>query len=207
MKLNQCRLSGIFLTLSMVGFAAILGGCGQQNTQRDNVNATNAADAQARWQDLAPAEGTFTGTVLLAQTHQSFAMTVDLSRSTKPAPSAQSQDPSESVSVPVLTGDMSFPVLENLKKVDTNIQDYFDDLRNFSALTAPMGINVRANFLEGTFDGTNLTLPYSVSGSSGIYGELNGQLSGGNFTGKWLAEEPTSMVGTFSLVLTSGSGS
>jgi len=123
----------------------------------------------------------------------------------EPARSSQSQDPSESVSIPVLTGPMSFPALENLQNED--IADQLDDLRNFSALTAPMGLNWRANITDGTFDGTNLVLPYSVSGSSGIYGELNGQLSGGHYAGTWLAEEPSSTVGTFDLVVTPGSGS
>jgi hypothetical protein len=202
-KSNKSRLSGVLFTLSVVSCASLVG-CGQQNTQRDNVNASNAADAQARFQDLAPAEGNYSGTVLLSQSHQSFAMNLSINRIMEPARSSQAQDPSESVSIPVLNGNMSFPALENLQHEDPSSR--LDDLSNFTPLTDPMGQNLRANIQEGTFDGTTLVLPYSVEGASGIYGELSGQLSGGHFVGNWTSEEASGMVGTFDLVVTPRSG-
>lgn len=205
MKPHKTRFLVLFVVPAVASFSILASGCGQQNTQRNNINAQDAADAQAKYQDLAPAEGQYTGTVLLAQTHQSFAMQLSLSRQMEPARSAQSQDPSESVSIPILEGPMSFPVLDALENED--VTDQLEDILHFKALTAPMGLNWRANLKNGTFDGTNLVLPYSVGNSSDIYGELNGQLVDGHYTGNWLAEEPSSTVGTFDLVVQNGSGS
>jgi hypothetical protein len=173
-------------------------GCGQQNTQRDNINAQDTADAQARYQDLAPTEGNYTGTVLLAQTHQNFAMSLNVRRIMQPAHSPQSQDPSESVSIPELIGNIRFPALDSLS---------LEDLPSFTALTDPMGGNLRANIQDGSYDGTTLVLPYSVNGATGIYGELSGQLVNGHFTGSWFSEEPSGTVGTFDLTIAPGSAS
>jgi len=173
-------------------------GCGQQNTQRDNINAQDTADAQARYQDLAPTEGNYTGTVLLAETHQPFAMKLNVRRIMQPAHSSQSQDPSESVSIPELTGNIGFPALEHKSE---------EELAKLTALTDPMGGNTQANIQDGGYDGTTLVLPYSVNGATGIYGELIGQLVGGHFTGTWISEEASGTAGTFDLMITPGSGS
>ena len=85
--------------------------------------------------------------------------------------------------------------------------DQLEDMLKFKALTAPLKFNWTARIQNGTFDGTNLVLPYSLGSSSDIYGELTGQLRNGHYTGQWIAEEPSSTVGTFDLVVQNGSGS
>ena len=56
-----------------------------------------------RIQDLGPAAGEYSGTVLLSGTHQSFAMNLSLSRLMYPRARRNLGDRSESVSIPVLT--------------------------------------------------------------------------------------------------------
>jgi hypothetical protein len=179
------------VTTALFGLSA----CGSQNTQRDNVDQQNSANAQAKFSDLAPAEGTYTGNMTLSRSHQPFAITLQITRT--PNTAAAPQAPSESFSRWILTGNMSFTALSNVSPAD-----FFD----FQELTDPMGGNASVSFNQGDLDISNsqLTLAYSVPNSvDPNYGQLIGTLTNGRYSGTWTAS-PVGTAGTFDLIQTTG---
>jgi hypothetical protein len=198
MKFNATFRSALLLAL----LAQILGtaGCGQQNSERQSVLKQDDADTQAKFDDLAPADGLYTGPLYLKSTDQVFTVNLDIKRVTEPEHSQDSQDPSDTISVPKLSGAMTFPALDNISQ---------EDRASFGALMDPMGHYTTATFDYGDFDPstTQLTLPYSVSGSTGTYGEMSGTLvinpNTGlyHFSGSWFSK-PFGTVATFELDVT-----
>src|SRR5581483_10383853 len=88
----------------VVSFAA----CGQQNTARENLANEDEAAVQAKYQDLAPAEGKYTGHVTLGGSYQSFDAVLEIHRSMENVRNPESTDPSATVSLPRLSGDFRF---------------------------------------------------------------------------------------------------
>lgn len=186
----------LFINGIFVFFAVNLLSCGPQPTARDRVNAQYDADQKAKESDLAPAEGTYKGTMLLAESHQKFDFRLEVRRIVHNERAPQSQNPSETVQIPKLSGSLSFPALDRLSIVD---------YANFQALLNPLGGFSRVMFDYGDYNPNTkiLVLPYAVPGySSGNFGELTGNLNTSHFTGKWFAK-PFGDVGTFDATLTS----
>jgi hypothetical protein len=181
----------------ILGLGAGASGCGEQATQRQDQIKQDNADTQAKYADLQPADGTYTGLVHLISTDEDFAVTLDIQRVYEPEQSQNSQDPSETVSIPKLSGQMTFTALKNLSLADYS---------HFGPLLDPMGGFSIATFDYGDFNPTNnqLILPYSVAGATGTYGELTGTLAPDpqtgiyHYSGSWFSK-PFGTVGTFEL--------
>lgn len=177
----------------LVAFAAGVSGCGPLGTHRDNINAENDADAQAKTQELQKAAGTYSGQVTLAVSDQRFDVVIDLEVIPQNAHSANSVDPTVVAKIPVLGGSMHFPAMDNLGA---------DDLSDFSGLTDPMGQCSRVNIDFGDYNASTneILLPYTIPNySTGSYGELSGTFTHGatqdRFTGQWTSK--LGLAGTF----------
>jgi hypothetical protein len=171
-----------------LGFSA----CGQGQTTRQALGAQDEADSSTKFQELAPAEGDFTGQLTLASSGQKFAAILRLRRQYENVHSDQSTDPTATTAVPKLGGDLRFTALEGLPE-----EDYPD----FSALIDPMGHSTVMTFTFGDYTPSSgaIVLPYMVNGySQGNYGQLSGKLSASQIQATWTAN-PFGTVGTLEL--------
>jgi hypothetical protein len=192
------RISRVIAIKGVLG-AMILGAasCGQPGTLRQNVISQNDAAIKQKYQELAPAEGAYQGTFVLTGSGQSFDATIFLKRSMQTQRDPQSDDPSQTVSLPTLAGCLRFPAISNLQP---------DDWPGFHALLGPLGGNAVVTFDLGDYDPSSqqLVLPYNVAGSSGgTYGELTGTLKNGQYQGDWFSK-PYGDAGTFNLNILAG---
>jgi hypothetical protein len=180
--------------LATVGVVSSFSACGQQNTARQTAIAQNDADTDAKYQDLAPADGTFTGNIVLSSSKQTFAMTIQLQRVYETTKSPDSQDPSDSIKIPKLGGNISFPALTATNGLTGDYQ--------FGELFDAMGLHSSVFIDYGDYDPTDnsLILPYTISELSTDYGQLSGTLINGHFSGSWFSKGSTlGTVGTFEL--------
>ncbi len=173
----------------------IASACEQQSYQAD-VSSQNNADTQATWDQLAPAEGTYKGTMHLAASNQDFECELQVQRliKTENTP-ATTADPTQTVQVPQLGGSLHFKVIDRLyQDKDSSL---FSD---FNSLLEPMGLQYSVLFDHGDYQSQTqiMTLPYSVIGYDKIYGELTGTLSNGEYKGTWTSKNDGT-VGTFDL--------
>ena len=130
----------------------------------------------------------------------SFDATLELDRVYVNARLSGSEDPTQTLNLPQLSGSMTFTLLEK-----TSVSDY----KNYSDIINPMGGFSTVLFDYGDYDTHThlLVLPYGVSGyNQGNFGELQGELKDGTFTGTWFAK-PLGVVGKFSFVQTQGDSS
>lgn len=178
--------------------AILASSCGQPGTLRQNEISQDQASIQAKFKELAPAEGVFTGSVTLDGSGQAFDATITIKRTMETQRDPQSDDPSDTVSLPTLTGSLRFPAIDNLQPAD---------YPGFHALLDPMGGYATVLFDLGDYDPSTqqLVLPYTVPGySSGNFGELTGTLTNGTYQGDWFCK-PLGDTATFSFQLqTSG---
>jgi hypothetical protein len=173
--------------------------CGQSQNHRQSTRAQNEANTQAALKDLKPAEGHFEGTMQMTKSGHTYDVTLDLVRIFENVRQGQSSDPTQTVNVPKLQGAMRFPVLDK-DKTDVSERGRYNEILN------PMGGFSTAQFNSGDFDPDThlMVLPYNVSGYSlGNFGELQGKLENGTFTGHWFSK-PLGNVATFSLKMITG---
>lgn len=181
-----------------VGILALVSAsCGQPATLRQDEVSQDDAATQEKYAELAPAEGIFQGSITLTGSGESFDSTVVIKRTMQTERNPQSDDPSDTVSLPTLTGCLRFPALENLP---------LNDWPGFHELLGPLGENITVTFDLGDYDPSTLqlVLPYTVSGySGGTYGELSGALQNGKYHADWFSK-PYGDAGTFDLTLQPG---
>jgi hypothetical protein len=192
--------------ISYFCIAVAMSACGQQSTERQSVLKQDDADSNAANQDLAPADGIYNGPLHLFSVEQVFTVKLDVHRVMEPEHSQDSQDPSDTIMVPKLSGSMTFAALSATDNDNSVVlKDGY-----FGPLMDPMGGFSMANFSYGNFDPANnnqLVLPYSVTGVTGTYGQLSGTLTLNSatglyhYSGTWSAN-PFGDVGSFELDVT-----
>jgi hypothetical protein len=92
---------------------------------------------------------------------------------------------------------MEFPAIANLGSAA------YGTLPDLMAATGGNG-TVSFTYGDYTPNTNTITLPFTVSGYTGDYGEVIGTLSGDDFSGKWLSES-SKYVGTFDVRRCGGS--
>ena len=190
----------IFLILGVIWISLLASSaCELQKTAREKANLQYSSDKQTKYKELEPAEGTFSGSMHLIESDQDFNVLLEVKRVTMIERAPQSQNPSETIEVPKLSGAMTFSALTHF-----DLRDY----GNFQELLKPMGGFLRVIFDFGDFSSLsqNLILPYSIPGYSlGTFGEISGVLQNGHFKGTWFAN-PFGDVGTFDIVKITSDG-
>ncbi len=184
----------------MIVLASLLAGCNEHAPLRENSNAQNAVLTQSKMQELAPAEGTFTGKMVMKRKKSDVAYdcTIIFTREIQTVRSPTS--PTETVDQPGLTASLEFAVFQGLTPGE------FESIAsNYQELIRPLGLSPRAASSAGNYSPTTRSLGfgYTVSGDSqpGDFGKISGRLSedGTRFIGKWTARQ-LGRVGQFELV-------
>ena len=190
MEIKPILLALSVIILSFFGNSA----CDVQRTAREKISLQYNSDRQNKYAELNPAEGTFSGLMHLKASDQNFLCLLTLQRVSIIERAPQSQNPSETIEVPKLSGSMTFPALANM-----DIQDY----GNFQELLSPLGGNMRVLIDYGDYSpmSQNLILPYSIPGYAQTYGEISGRIVNNHFIGTWFSS-PLGEVGTFDIVRT-----
>jgi hypothetical protein len=192
MKMNQCLgLCAVILSF--------LSSCGTQNTYRSDAQQNSDLETQIKTQELSPVANTYCGEMLLTQSKRNFQVVLTLYVGHQNEQSPASQDPTDIVQVPVLQGSMTFPAFSNSGGApDDSLPD----------LTAAMGNHGSISFTSGDYNATQnqLSLPYTVAGYTGDYGQITGTLQGNQLSGSWSANSFTNF-GTFVLTQCSSSNS
>jgi hypothetical protein len=174
--------------------ATLMAGCGQQNTDHENLNAQYNADSQAEYEKQQPADAVWTGKVHLIQSDQDFDATLSIHREWVNSHVSGSPDPTSTTELPTLKGNLDFAVLDE-KDIAS------DDLSN---LRMPLGQGDSAQFDFGNYsDKTQvMVLPYSVAHYAlGTFGSLSGKITGNHYQGTWYANYiQGGKVGTFDFV-------
>lgn len=183
------------LLLFGINWIALFGNCAcdVQRTAREKVNLQYNSDRQNKYKELEPAEGTFSGLMHLIASNQDFIFRLEIKRVSIIERAPQSQNPSETIEVPKLSGAMTFPALIHL-----DLRDY----GSFQELLNPMGGFLRVIFDFGDYSPTsqNLILPYTIPGYAfGSFGEVSGILQDGHFRGTWFSN-PFGDVGVFDII-------
>jgi hypothetical protein len=164
--------------------------CGSPVNHRQATRDQHEADVQVEMRDLGTAEGHYEGTVVLAKDGHSYGAVLDLQRVYENMRLTQAEDPTQTINLPKLSGSLKFPFLEKVS---------VDSFKKYADLTNPMGGFSILLFDFGDYDPQTqlLVLPYGVNGyDQGSFGELQGKLSDGVFTGSWWAK-PLGEVGSF----------
>jgi hypothetical protein len=177
-----------FLFLAVCSISA----CGTSTSHRQTQRDQNEADSNAQMSDLGPAEADYDGTMTMVQSQQSLRVKLSIKRVYENVRPRQPQDPTQTINLPKLSGFLRFPVLD---KMDPS------DYGHYSEIINPMGGFSTVLFDYGDYDPKTklMILPYNVSGyNQGSFGELQGELHGGVFTGTWFAK-PLGVVGHFVL--------
>ncbi|MEO5968955.1 MAG: hypothetical protein ABIQ95_03435, partial [Bdellovibrionia bacterium] len=194
------KIKTILLRLGVIWIALLSGSaCEAQKTAREKANLQYSSDKQTKYKELEPAEGIFSGSMHLIDSDQDFSVLLEVKRIIMIERAPQSQNPSETIEVPKLSGAMTFPALSHL-----DLRDY----GYFHELLGPMGGFLRVMFDFGDYSSLsqNLILPYTVAGYSlGNFGEVSGILHDGHFKGTWFAN-PFGDVGTFDIVKITSTG-
>ena len=182
------------LQLGVIWIAVYAGSaCELQKTAREKANLQYSSDKQTKYKELEPADGIYSGSMHLINSDQDFRVLIDVKRTSIIERVPQSQNPSETIEVPKLSGSMTFPALTNL-----DLRDYL----HFQELLKPMGGVLIVTFDFGDYSALSqsLILPYTVPGyASGLFGEVSGTLQGDHFIGTWFTN-PLGDVGTFDLI-------
>jgi hypothetical protein len=188
------KIKAILLQLGVI-WITLLGSsaCEAQRTAREKVNLQYNSDKQTKFEELEPAEGLFFGPMHLIASNQSFDCQIEIKRVSIIERAPQSQNPSETIEVPKLSGSMSFP---GLARIDSR------DYGNFQEILTPLGGFIRVLFDYGDYSpmSQKLILPYTVPGYTQTYfGEILGNIKDGHFVGTWFSNA-VGDVGTFDLV-------
>jgi hypothetical protein len=188
------RMNALLLQIGIVWFALFSSSaCDLQKTAREKANLQYDSDKQTKFKELEPSEGQFIGSMHLIASDQNFDVVLNVKRVIMIERAPQSQNPSETIEVPKLSGSMSFLALSNM---DPRDYAYFQELLK------PMGGYLIVTFDFGNYSSLSksLILPYIIPNqSNGPFGVISGILEGDHFKGTWFAN-PLGNVGTFDLI-------
>jgi hypothetical protein len=138
--------------------------------------------------------------VVLSASGQAFDANIIVKRTLETRRDPQSDDPTQTVSIPTLGGSLHFPAVQEI------LDHHPEDIPGFHELLDPLGMFATVTFDLGDYNPATqqLVLPYDVPGyAGGSFGELTGTLSGGKFTGDWFSK-PFGDAGTFVLTVEPG---
>lgn len=164
--------------------------CGQTPSHRQSEQEKSETNSQAGQKDMAPAIGRFEGKMLMYATNVRYDAVIDTTVIYQVMPSPI--DPSQTISVPKLNGNITFPILKG----------YGSSYPKYKELLIPMAFYTTVSFTSGDFDPSthNLNLPYTVKDlPNSTYGELQGTLVNDTYTGTWMTRVD-GVVGEFVLV-------
>lgn len=165
-------------------------GCGQTPSHRQSEKKQTESDVQSAKQDLLPALGRFEGQMLMYATNKRYNAVLDCTIIYKVIQSPQ--DPSQTISIPKVSGTLTFTVLMNLHGASP--MKYMD-------LLGPMAFYNLVGFNSGDYDPDthDFNLPYSVPEfPNDVWGQLQGKLDHDVFLGQWTTKVDGT-VGRFQL--------
>ncbi|MBI3555656.1 MAG: hypothetical protein HY074_05295 [Deltaproteobacteria bacterium] len=193
-------------TTLLIGFAVMISGCNEHAPLRENTNAQNAVLTQSKLQELAPAEGSFAGRMLMKVPQGKekeakflpYDCTITISHSIQNMRTSTS--PTETVDVPILKATLNFDIFEGLSN------DQFEAvIDQYREITYPMGLNRYITTDVGNYNPASRTVnfPYTVGGDTlgTTFGDISGKLSedGQHLTGYWKVPR-LKMTAAFDLV-------
>lgn len=192
----QTKLTTGYAVLALLGVSALTPSCGQLSSHRESVMNQQIADSQAKFDELQPAEGTFTGQMRLTGSGEIFTANLTILRVMDNLRTTQSTDPSVTVALAKLSGNLRFPAID---RIDSSDHSEFTD---YSEILNPLGGLETALIDFGDYNPRNqqLVLPYNVASyTQGSFGEFSGTLDQNHFSGTWFSK-PYGVVGSFDLV-------
>lgn len=195
---NPVRSGSMSAILAVLCVSLLTPSCGTQNSHRESAMDQQVADSQAKYQELAPAEGAFSGQMRLSRSGESFTSTLTIQRVMDNTRTTQSTDPSVTVALAKLSGNLRFPAIDRIDSTDRS------EFTDYAEILNPLGGLGTALIDFGDFNPRNqqLVLPYNVASyTQGSYGELSGTLTQDHFTGTWFSK-PYGTVATFDLIKT-----
>jgi hypothetical protein len=170
---------------------AVINGCNKATSHRTSQRAEDEANSNAEEKDIKPAAGKFVGKMVMTNSHQMFDVVLETRIIYKVVRSTNG-DVTLPISVPILMGNMSFPVLAHVTS---------DDMLNYSELLDPMGNYTMMTFEDCDYDPQThaFACPYNVPEfHDGAFGEVYGKLEKGKFVGTWTSRIQSN-VATFTL--------
>jgi hypothetical protein len=184
------RRSLIFLIFTLqtlvTGF-----GCGQSPSHRESEKKQIESNVKEAKIDISPALGRFEGPMLMYAANKRYDTIVESALIYKVIPSPV--DPTQYVSVPKISGYLTFAVLRH---------QFWERTMELMDLLRPMAFYSLVSFTSGDYDPEthDLNLPYSIPDRPNtVWGELQGKLIGGVFSGTWRTRTD-GVVGEFSLI-------
>jgi hypothetical protein len=185
--------NGLFLTFSaLAATLALAAGCNEHAPLRENADAQNTALEQARFTELAPAEGTYKGTVKLYSDNNNYDVVIKIHRRRENM--GNPSQPTETIRRPQLEAEIEFTALMNVPYEErSQHRALFDPMGWFNPVTVDFGVYTPST--------KTLNLPYIVPGYSATtnYGEFSGTLDGRRFCGTWWTK-PLGEVGSFDVL-------
>jgi hypothetical protein len=168
-----------------------LEGCGQTPSHRQSEKKQIESNVQTAKKNVLPALGRFEGQILMYQTKREYVAVLEATVIYKVIPAPQ--DPTQTISVPRISGNLSFPLLQRIRDLSYN---------NYMELLLPMAGYIGLSFDNGDYDPDThqLNLPYPVRQfPNEIWGQLTGELVNDVFSGKW-STRTHGVVGEFNLI-------
>lgn len=194
--------SGGLRTAAGLGFILLASGsCDSQSIYNSQSQQQDTEDVAARIAELQPAVGTYCGSVHMIQSDQDYQANLKLQIVEQNEHSSTSQDPTDTVRVPMLGGNLSFPALANQGQAGySTLPDLIQATGGYGAV----------GFTYGDYNPLDKTvnLPFSLPGAAAgsTYGSLVGTLDDSGLAGQWYSQS-SQLLGTFTFTLcNSGSG-
>jgi hypothetical protein len=176
----------------------LLAGCDSQDLYNSQNQKQATTEADAKIAALQPAVGRYCGKMHMIESDQDYDTNLSLQVVQQNIHSSTSQDPTDTVRVPMLAGSLRFPA------IDAAGSDAYSTLPDLVQATGGYGA---VSFSYGDYNPLNqsLNLPFAVNGQApGVYyGTVTGTLDGGAFTGQWYSES-SRLVGSFTLTKCQG---
>jgi hypothetical protein len=186
----------VFWPTSFFLILPLVNSCSQQNTYRQDAQDQNRLEATNKAKELQVVVGTYCGKMHLIQSGADFDVTLSLAQGQDNAHSTQSADPTDTVQIPKLFGEMSFPAIHN---------EGGAAYQTLPDLIAATGGSESVSFTYGDYDPTKqeIYLPFTVAGhDQGNYGDASCTYIQGHLHGTWLSNS-YQPVGTFEMDLCS----
>jgi len=156
--------------LGLVPFL-IFAGCGKQDTYNANTVRWNSLATSEKAKQLQPAVNHYCGIMHLLQSDADFKVELQIERGDENIHSSQSQDPTDTIPIPMLVGFMQFPAIQNQGSAS---------YLTLPALMEATGGYQAISFTAGDYDPLtgHVYLPFSVPGhTQGNFGEVRGNLN------------------------------
>jgi hypothetical protein len=175
-KLQISRaLAGTCLILAL---SAVLSGC-NQDTYRDSAAQQAVRAAQLKEHELTPVVGKYCGTMHMIASAEDYDVTINLTIERENVHSSASQDPTDTVQIPKLVGNMRFPAIDNLGSA------IYESDPELIAATGGYG---SVSFTYGDYvpETKRINMPFAVAGhGDGNYGAIDGTFDNGQIKGEW----------------------